>query len=153
MSSTQIRLDDIYGRSYFMEYVRLGDALPGLPGVYVAFRADWTKGLFPMPSVVYPIYVGRADDLNDRAGMNIDRHHRFWDLRRHGATHVAYLHCGGFLGAGDQAAKIERDLYDRYEPLLINEVRPGRNALAEMLDPQPRSISGGLAAAMRGWTS
>ncbi len=113
------------GRKAEFEVVPFGMSLPEESGIYAVFSADRL------------LYIGRADDLDERSGSGIWNHEKALLMTMMGAQLVGYLQVANtFFRDELEAALISRNM-----PPLNDK----HNALARELDRGPKNnLLGGL---------
>ena len=79
---------DRFGRTFNFEAHPIGTEFLRVPGVYVVFRllANGNR---------LPLYVGEAEDLNDRLNVNRRAHAGLQRAISRGATHISALRLAG----------------------------------------------------------
>ena len=99
-----------YSYTYHFQFYATGTVCPSLPGVYTFLRKN-----FDTYDVVY---IGEAQNLNDRLNTNFEQHHQYYCITRNKATHLAYL-----IVNGDRQKRldIETELRNYYHPTFCNQ--------------------------------
>lgn len=104
--NTQVFWQGASGRSYTTYLHPIGTRYRPIAGVYIAChqRSDgrWVAD-----------YIGEAQNLDDRVGAGLQRHHKLERMRRAGATHLCTL---AVSGGSTERLGIERDLRHSCRP-------------------------------------
>lgn len=95
------------GQTYTSVLYQIGQALPKRQGIYIFCKQNPSN-----PSSWPSVYVGEAEDLDDRANVNLRQHHRYECLKREGATHV----CAIQTSRKDECLTMETDLRNGLNP-------------------------------------
>ena len=106
MTANTITARGASGKIYECQIFSIGTEFYVNPGVYIfmklAMNGNWD-----------PIYIGEAQDFNDRLYKNLRQHHRLECIDRYAATHVALIKVAGGKNA---RTAIETDLRNAYDP-------------------------------------
>jgi hypothetical protein len=95
------------GQNYGMELCQFGKPFVNKGGVYIFCRPAATANRWD------PIYVGEAENFNERLNINLVSHHRLDCIKRNGATNVCALQVPGGKAA---RINVETDLRTALDP-------------------------------------
>jgi len=95
------------GSKYETELCEIGRPFTTNPGVYIFCKPGREAGKWKC------LYVGECENFNDRLNTNLEGHHRWDCIKKHGATHVCVTQVNG--GKLSRTA-VETDLRQRLDP-------------------------------------
>ena len=93
------------GQTYTFQLHEIGAVFESVPGVYIFARFDGDE--------LTPIYVGEAEDLEDRLTTKLEHHESYPCAKNKGATHLCTM---TVRGEKQSRLDVETDLRHSYQP-------------------------------------